>query len=268
MGALADLRGPSPLIQGFIRRFAAAYDVNLDEALVPAAGFDSFDDFFTRQLKPGARPLDEREQAVLSPADGKVEDLGTIGPHSTLHVKGTEYSVGELLGDDQAAEVFRDGRFFIVYLSPRDYHRVHVPVTGKVSWARHVPGTLLPVNSIGLRYFPGLFARNERVVTTQHSEQFGTVATIMVGAIGVGRITMRFDPRIVTNSGRDAGVIRYGDDGPELRRGEELGMFHLGSTAIVMLGADAPGEPYDFEVEEGQAVRMGQAVAVAQGRHG
>jgi phosphatidylserine decarboxylase len=189
-----------------------------------------------------------------------VEDLGRIEPNSRFFVKGFEYDAGELPGDPAEAERFRGGTFFIVYLSPRDYHRVHAPVDGRVRRARHVDGTLYPVNSIGLTYVPKLFARNERVVTVQAS-RFGEVATIMVGAIGVGRISMTFDPRIITNSGRPAQTVQYGDQGPTLTRGGEVGRFHLGSTAIVLLG---PGHGYRFAVESGDTVRMGQAVAVRE----
>ena len=260
MGRLADVTGPSPLVQAAIRTFVRAYDVNLDEAIVPPEGFESFDAFFTRELRPGARDIDGNAEAVVSPADGRVEDLGVVEKSSRFFVKGHEYDVGELLGAPEDAERFRGGSFFIVYLSPRDYHRVHAPVDGRVRYARHVDGTLFPVNSIGLNHVPRLFAQNERVTMVQAS-RFGDVATIMVGAIGVGRITTTFDPRIVTNGGTRAGELNYGDQGPALTRGGELGRFHLGSTAIVILG---PAHRFRFQIEAGTHVRMGQAVAVRE----
>ena len=260
MGRLADLTGPSPMVQAAIRTFVKAYDVNLDEAIVPAEGFESFDAFFTRELRPGARTIDMRADVVVSPADGRVEDFGDVESDSRFLVKGKDYDVGELLGAPEEAERFRGGTFFIVYLSPRDYHRVHAPVDGRVRYARHVDGTLYPVNSIGLSHVPRLFAVNERVVTMQAS-RFGDVATVMVGAIGVGRITTTFDPRIVTNRGQDAGLLDYREAGPALARGGEIGRFHLGSTAIVFLG---PNHRFRFEIEHGQHVRMGQALAVRE----
>jgi phosphatidylserine decarboxylase len=260
MGRLADVTGPSPLVQAAIRTFVRAYDVDLDEAIVPPDGFESFDDFFTRELRPGARVIDQRADVVVSPADGRVEDLGPIEDSSRFLVKGREYDVGELLESAADGERFRGGTFFIVYLSPRDYHRVHAPVDGRVRYARHVDGTLFPVNSIGLNHVPRLFARNERVVVVQGS-RFGDVATIMVGAIGVGRITTTFDPRIVTNYGKQAGELGYGDAGPALVRGGELGRFHLGSTAIVFLG---PEHKFRFAIQQGAHVRMGQAIAVRE----
>jgi phosphatidylserine decarboxylase len=260
MGRLADLTTPPALVQRAIRTFVKVYDVTLDEAIVPTEGFESFDAFFTRALKAGARTIDHRSDVVVSPADGRIEDLGRIEAHSSFRVKGFDYEVGELLGAAEEAALFQGGTFFIVYLSPRDYHRVHAPVDGRVKRVRHVDGTLYPVNSIGLTHVPKLFARNERVVTMQAS-RFGPVATVMVGAIGVGRISVSYDARITTNRGPVAGTFDYRDRGPALARGGEIGRFHLGSTAIVLLG---PNHPFSFEVEAGAQVRMGQAIAVRE----
>ncbi len=256
MGRLSDLTGPSALVRAVIDQFVRIYDVDMSDAIVPALGFGSFDAFFTRELKPGARLIDPRPSVIVSPADGRIEDMGAIEPGATFLVKGRTYDAAELLGDAKEADRFRGGSFFIVYLSPRDYHRVHAPVEGRVRTARHVDGTLLPVNSIGLTYFPNLFAQNERVVTIQSSPDLGDVATIMVGAIGVGRISMSFDPRIVTNQGRAVEAIDYAGHGPSLARGGQLGTFHLGSTAIVMVGPSK----LRFEQPAGAVVRVGQAI--------
>jgi len=261
MGRLSDITTPPALVRHGIQTFVRVYDVDMGEAVVPTGGFDSFDAFFTRELRPGARTVDMRADSIVSPADGRIEDFGPIERNSKLFVKGFEYDVGELLGAPEEAQRFQGGTFFIVYLSPRDYHRVHAPVDGRVRRTRHVDGTLYPVNSLGLNYIPKLFARNERVVTVQAS-RFGEVATIMVGAIGVGRISMSFDPRIVTNSGRPAQTLEFGEQGPTIPRGGELGKFHLGSTAIVLLG---PSHRFRAQVASGATVRMGQSVAVREG---
>lgn len=257
MGTFAGLRAPSPFLESAISTFARIYDVDLSEAVVPPGGFKTFDDFFTRKLVPGARPLDPDPNALLSPADGRLEDLGPVDERGTILVKGKPYEVRELLGDDTTD--FAGGSFFIVYLSPRDYHRVHAPVSGPVSELRHVAGTLYPVNAIGLEHVPSLFAVNERVAITQRSERFGRVTTIMVGAIGVGRISVCFDD-VVTNTPHTYGVRRYGDDGPPMDRGDELGTFHLGSTAIVFCEQNL-----SFEPPAGTSVRMGEAVQRAAG---
>ena len=258
LGAVAKTRAPQALVSRAIDAFVSAYDVDMEHAVVPAGGYRSFDDFFTRELVPGARPIDQDETAITSPADGKIEDFGPVDLEATVTVKGKPYRVGDLLGDVELGEGYQGGNYFIVYLSPRDYHRVHTPVGGRVVAARHVPGTLFPVNHIGTEFVPRLFARNERVCTLQDSPQHGAVVTIMVGAIGVGHISMSYDS-IETNVGRESGVKRYGSEGAYLERGAELGQFHLGSTAVVFL---PPGDPLEWCITPGQMVSMGQRIAV------
>ncbi len=260
LGGLAARSASPALLARAIDLYVKAYDVDLAEAVVPPGGFRSFDDFFTRRLVEGARPLEGDEATLVSPADGRVEDLGPVTAGGRIRVKGSDYSVGELLGDPADGARFEGGRFAVVYLSPRDYHRVHAPVAGRVVAARHVGGTLLPVNAFGLENYPQLFARNERVAMFQRSEGFGEVATVMVGAVGVGRISVSFDPTIMTNVGRGPTTVRYDPaSGPSLARGDELGMFHLGSTAIVFT---SPEHPVDLVPASGSTVRMGRALAV------
>jgi len=241
-----------------MRAYCRAYDIDLNDYQVPEQGFSTFDAFFTRHLKPGLRPLDPEPDALLSPADGRVEDIGPIEPGAKLTVKGHAYSVAELLADRWAASLYAGGQFAIVYLSPRDYHRVHAPVDGRVRAVRHVPGSLFPVNSIGLQHIPRLFARNERVVIEQNSAAHGPVTSVMVGAIGVGRISLAFDNELITNNGRAYGERIYlGQEGPQLNRGDELGTFHLGSTVILFSG---PGAGLAPVIRPGQRVRMGEAI--------
>ena len=262
MGRLADVTVPGVVLDPAIAAFVRLYGVDLSEAIVPPGGFASFDDFFTRRLQSGARPIDSDPRCVVSPADGRLEDMGAVDTSAQLTVKGQRYRVAELLGDAQAAEQYAGGTFFIVYLSPRDYHRVHAPVSGSVLKMRHIPGTLYPVNRIGLTHVPQLFARNERVAIVQDHAEFGEVTTVMVGAIGVGRISVTFDD-VVTNVVRDKGAVAgsrtYGTDGPPMTRGEELGVFHLGSTAIVFL-------PRQMSLlrSPGTKVRLGEAIARAE----
>lgn len=246
------------MLRAAISAYCRAYSIDLDDYEVPKGGFRTFDAFFTRQLKPGLRPLDPEPDALLSPADGRVEDIGTIEAGAKLLIKGHSYSVAELLADRWAASLYAGGQFAVVYLSPRDYHRVHTPVDGRVRAVRHVPGSLFPVNAIGLQHIPRLFARNERVVIEQSSAVHGPVTTVMVGAIGVGRISLAFDSELVTNNGRVYGERIYlGQEGPLLARGDELGTFHLGSTVIIFSG---PGAGLAPVCRPGQRVRMGEAV--------
>jgi len=239
-----------------IEAYTRAYDVDLQDAAVPPGGYQTFDEFFTRALVPGARPIAGGPETLVSPADGRVESCGPIESGSTFRVKGRSYSVDELLGEPGAR--FDGGCFAIVYLSPRDYHRVHAPVAGPVHTVRHVGGTLLPVNSFGVAAYPNLFARNERVVFFQGGAG-GEVATVMVGAIGVGRISVSFDPSVMTNVGRAPTTLRYPTaTAHELERGDELGKFHLGSTAIVLA---TPEVGASLLVRDDQVVRMGSGLA-------
>ena len=259
LGRLASAKTRRAVVDRAVRAYVRAYDVDLSDAVEPPGGYPTFDAFFTRALVPGARPVVGDGRTLVSPADGRVEDVGPISLGASgqrLFVKGREYSVGELLGED--AGRFEGGCFAIVYLSPRDYHRVHAPIAGSVTRVRHVGGTLLPVNSFGVAAYPNLFARNERVVVFQRGSR-GEVATILVGAIGVGRISMSFAPSVVTNVGRGPTTIDYpAASAPEIARGQELGMFHLGSTAIVVISPEWSAE---LSVEPGQVVRMGGALA-------
>lgn len=259
LGRMASAGVPTPILQRAIDLYVRAYQVDLSECDVPPGGWASFNEFFTRPLRDGCRPVDADPENLVSPADGLVEDCGVIDARATFRVKGRPYDVGELLGDPRDAYRYEGGRFAIVYLSPRDYHRVHAAVDGPVRVVRHVGGTLFPVNKIGLEHVPGLFAKNERVAVIQQSPTHGEVATILVGAIVVGSVTLTFDPAMRTNDGPPRGTVRYlpGRE-PTLVRGGELGAFQLGSTVIVLTTRDPEIE---LAVEPGTVVRMGQPLA-------
>lgn len=262
LGRVAAFPTSRAVLAQAIDLYVRAYDVAMDEAVVPPDGFQTFDEFFTRALRPGARPIAGDEGTLVSPADGLLEDVGPIEAGALLRVKGQEYEVGELLGDPADAARFVGGTFAVVYLSPRDYHRVHAPVSGAVHTVRHVGGTLLPVNRFGVASYPRLFARNERVAVFQGSERHGEVVSILVGAIGVGRISVAFDPSVMTNVGRGPTTQRYhADDAPRLARGDELGTFHLGSTVVLLVG---PEQRIELRVQAGERLRMGQAMAVRE----
>jgi phosphatidylserine decarboxylase len=246
------------VIDAAVRAFVRVYDVDLSEVAMPQGGFRTFDEFFTRRLVDGARVVDPDPRAVVSPADGRMEDLGAITADGQLMVKGQPYTVADLVGDPEAAATYEGGHYFIVYLSPRDYHRVHAPTCGSVQYVRYVPGTLYPVNRIGTEHIPQLFARNERLAIVQEGSVHGTVTTIMVGAIGVGRIGLSFD-EVQTNQGHTPGVRSYADAPIPLDRGDELGVFHMGSTAIVMT---PPECGLQIVAEPGALVRMGECIAI------
>ena len=258
LGQLTRDKAPEPVLDVAMRAYCRAYGVDLSECEVPREGYETFDAFFTRRLKPGMRPADPDLDTIVSPADGRVDDLGVIEPGATFHVKGRPYDVAELLDDPAAGAELEGGRFAVIYLAPRDYHRVHAPVSGPVVALRHIAGTLFPVNSIGFEHVPKLLARNERVAVHQRSERHGRITTVMVGAIGVGRISMSFDDSVLTNDGLAAGLRMYGEDPPVLQRGAELGVFHMGSTVVLLA---APHEPLSLLRSAGDRVRVGDALA-------
>lgn len=261
MGRVASLPAAQSLLARAIDVYVRAYRVDLEEAEIPPGGFRTFDEFFTRRLRPGSRPIEGGEETLVAPADGLIEDVGSVERGSILRVKGQRYEVGELLGDPADASRFEGGQFAVIYLSPRDYHRVHAAVGGPVHTVRHVGGTLLPVNRFGVESFPGLFARSERVTVFQRNERWGEVATILVGAIGVGRISIAFDSSIMTNVGRAPTTQRYDPShAPVLERGAELGVFHLGSTVVLLT---SPERSCSLLVRAGDRVRVGRAMAVS-----
>lgn len=243
-----------------IRRFVRAYDVDLAEAERAEGEYASFNDFFTRSLKPGARPLADAERFVLSPADGAVSQLGRITGGRIVQAKGREYSAAELLaGDPALAERFRDGSFVTVYLSPRDYHRVHMPVAGTLKQTRYVPGKLFSVNTATAGGVRDLFARNERLVSL-FDTALGQMAVVMVGAMIVAAIETVWDGRVEPH-GRavvERDFPAQGEGAVRLDAGAEMGRFLLGSTVVLMF---EPGRvEWLEELGELSVLKMGEAI--------
>jgi phosphatidylserine decarboxylase len=262
MGRLARVRAPRPVFRAAVDAFCRGYGVDLSDVDFPEGGFATFDDFFTRRLRPGTRPVSEEREVVVSPADGRVLECGRIEEGLRLVIKGRPYGLGELIGGTDEARSFEGGLFSVIYLNPADYHRVHAPVDGEATAVRHIAGTLFPVNDIGLNHVSSLFARNERVVFFQQSPLHGSVITVMVGAMGVGRITVSFDDAVQSNLGVTGGYYRYRPGEHVLSRGDELGVFHLGSTVILLMQR-AGGVSH--LVRAGERIRMGEPVARASG---
>lgn len=240
-GWLSDRPLPRPVLKRIIDAWVDVYGVDLAEAEIPAGGFPTLDAFFTRPLKAGLRPIDAGP-GLVSPADSVLKTFGTIDARARIpEVKGRSYGVAELLGPGWEPQAFVGGTFGVYYLSPRDYHRVHTPVAATLRAMTATDGRTYPVNALGVRRVEGLFAKNKRVVFRLESAH-GPLALVMVGATNVGRITA------------SAPV------GSVLARGAELGIFHLGST-VVLLTPKAAGLAFDG-VHEGELVRVGQRVMV------
>ena len=254
VGSLAESRTPW-IKDTFIRKFAERYQVNMSEAAEPDLGaYENFNAFFTRALKPGARPLDSRADSILCPADGAVSQLGPIQQDQIFQAKGHSYSLTDLLASELDVQPYIGGTFATVYLSPRDYHRVHMPMAGRLVKSVYVPGELFSVNTRTAEQVPNLFARNERLVA--HFEtSAGPMVVVLVGAMIVASIETVWGG--VERIGGDIRVTSFsGDKARILDRGAEMGRFRLGSTAIVLFGPDVMS--WDAHYQAGTPTRMGE----------
>ena len=243
---------------GIIRRFIRRYGVNMDEAAQPdPAAYASFNEFFTRALRPGVRPL--AEAPLLCPVDGAISQFGPIEGDQIFQAKGHRYRTTALVGGDaELAHRFEGGHFATIYLSPRDYHRIHMPCAGRLRRMIYVPGELFSVNPTTARGVPGLFARNERVVCV-FDGPLGPFILTLVGATIVGSMATAWHGVVNPPRTHDVRDWRYDDRSIELQRGEEMGRFLLGSTVVLLF----PAGPLHFNPAwaPGGAVRMGQAMA-------
>ena len=258
-GRIASARGGS-LTTRLIRWFIDRYGVDMTEAANPdPAAYATFNDFFTRALKPGARPIADAD--VVCPVDGAISQCGAIDGDAILQAKGHSYTVQALVGGDaDLARPFLGGHFATIYLSPRDYHRIHMPCAGRLTRMVHVPGDLFSVNPITARGVPGLFARNERVVCAFDHGAHGPWALVLVGATIVGSMATVWHG--VVNPPRPAQVRdwRYEHSPVVLGQGAEMGRFLLGSTVVLLFPR---GASFEFAPGWGPrvAVRLGQAMA-------
>ncbi len=258
-GVLAGARA-GPLTRWAIRRFVARYGVDMSEAANPDAGaYASFNDFFTRPLRDGARPL--ASSRWLCPVDGAISQFGRIERGSLFQAKGRHYDARTLLGGDATlAAAYENGHFATLYLSPRDYHRIHMPCDARLERMIHVPGDLFSVNPVTAAGVPGLFARNERVVCAFGTAD-GPMAMVLVGATIVGSMATVWHG--VVNPPRPGRVREWRYDGTpvELARGAEMGRFLLGSTVVMLFGTDSLR--FDPQWAPARAIRMGEAMAEA-----
>jgi phosphatidylserine decarboxylase len=250
---------PGAVRAGFLRRFARQYGIDVSEAEKPLEQYSGLQEFFTRRLRPEARPLPAEGDRVVSPADGTVIETGAVQAGRLHDAKGAGFTLADLLADAESARRLDGGSYLGTYLSPRDYHRVHAPAGGRVVAWHHVPGRLFPVNDRSVAREPGLFSKNERFVTLIEGEA-GLCAVVMVAAVGVGHITASYDPEVATHgNGFSNGEVRHKrfSDPVPIARGQELGVFNLGSTTIIVFEAKRvsldPRPP-------GSVIRMGEAI--------
>lgn len=267
-------RQESRLTPTVIRKFASAFDVNMNDAVEPdLASYRTFNEFFTRALKPEARSIASGEADIASPADGRVSAVGNIADARVFQAKGRDYSLLSLLGGDGAAtERLGNGRFSTIYLSPRDYHRLHMPLSGRLVRQTHVPGRLFSVGPHTVRALPDLFARNERVIA-QFETDHGLMALVLVGAMNVAAIETVWHGLVTPPQRNGISHIDYpaaavdGDTAVDaasvisLDRGAEMGRFNMGSTIIVLLENPAV---WRSDIQTGDAVSMGQLLGQTQ----
>lgn len=257
MGALARAEAGA-VTTAAIRWFVRHYRVDMNEAADPdVASYKTFNEFFTRALRPGARPVEAAD--LICPIDGAISQFGRIERDQIFQAKGHRYSTAALLAGDAAlASQFEDGEFVTLYLSPKDYHRIHMPCDGRLTRMTYVPGDLFSVNPATARGVPGLFARNERVVCMFEGPR-GPFAMVLVGATIVGSMATVWHGVVNPPRRPDVHTWRYDDRPMVLRRGEEMGRFLLGSTVVMLFPKDCMRFRADWAPE--RLVRMGEAMA-------
>jgi len=243
----------------FIKRIASHYGVNMEEAIdSDINAYPSFNHFFTRALKPGVRTIASNAGDIACPADGAVSQAGNITDGNIIQAKGQSYTAVDLLGgDEQRAAPFKNGKFTTIYLSPKDYHRLHMPLDGTLREMIHVPGRLFSVNAATANSVPRLFARNERVVAIFDTE-IGPMALVLVGAIFVASIETVWHGEVTPPTATSIQTWQYKDDAPQLKRGEELGRFNMGSTIIALFGENAMNWEEAFVA--GEKVQLGEKI--------
>ena len=242
-----------------IRSFVRMYDVNVDEVATDVPeGFATFNDFFTRELAEGARSVNDDSTSIVSPVDGTVSEAGSLNGNSILQAKGIEYTLDDLLAIDlENARGYSDGRFATIYLAPYNYHRVHMPIDGRLTAAHYVPGDLFSVNAATASLIPGLFARNERLNLTFETSR-GPATLIFVGALNVGSISTPWTGEILPRKRGVVETMSLGDAPRDLKKGDLLGWFNMGSTVILLL----PNGTAEWSegLVAGETVQMGESI--------
>ncbi len=257
-GVVSDLELPRP-VQGVVNQaFARLAGIDMDEAQGPPKEYRSLNAYFTRRLKEGARSLQpESPGALISPVDGRVGAFGAVESGTLLQAKGREYSLLDLVDSAEKADRFQGGHYITLYLSPRDYHRIHAPAAGRVDRISYIPGHLFPVNPFAVENVDELFAVNERLITYLATETFGDVAVIKVGATCVGRITLSFQGFQTNQRFARRQEIDVLEEIP-MAAGQELAAFNLGSTVILLI--EEEGFRFADSVVGGAMMRVGEVL--------
>lgn len=257
LGFLARRRVPRWLLRPVLRAYCKGFGVELGEAARPLEAYRTFDDFFTRELRDGLRPVDPDPAALTSPVDARVYMAGAVDAGTILQAKGVPYTVAALLGSADDARPFDGGTFVTAYLSPKDYHRIHWPLSGRVERIRHLPGDLWPVNDRALAGVPGLFARNERVAILGRTATGAAFAMVPVGALNVGSIGLEFHAtRTNRPLRRSPRTVEFAPP-LEVERGARAAWFSFGSAVVLLL---SPAAGRLDAVEPGTTLRVGRRI--------
>lgn len=237
-----------------INRYHKFYHIDMTDALEPnPVNYPTFNEFFTRKLKPSARPIISNKKTIVSPVDGKIWQIGQIDDNLLISAKGKNFTLGQLLANNQDAIQFHNANFAVLYLAPSNYHRVHMPVHGKLLLMRYIPGRLFSVNPNTVEYIPDVFARNERVIVV-----FGTMAMVLVGAMIVGSIETSWAGVVMPNKQNRITEWDYTKQEIIFERGAEIGNFKLGSTVILLFPERTI--QWNQTLQNGNAIKMGQSL--------
>ncbi len=255
MGSLADRGWPGWLLRGVIRCYVRIYRIDMGQFQAPPDGFATFNEFFTRPLRPDARPVEPAPDRAVSPVDGRVGASGKITHGRLIQAKGLDYGLAELLAGGAEEETYEGGSFLTLYLSPRDYHRIHSPCAGRALRYAYTPGELWTVGPSGVGSVPGLFTRNERLLTVLDTA-WGEVLLIAVGAMVVGRIKVTYGAITSNLAGAQPAAATLAKPYP-LAKGQELGRFELGSTVILIFPRGAVELD---DLQAGQPLLLGQGI--------
>ncbi len=252
LGKWAEWKSPRWLVKMGIRIFSRIYHI-AEHEIMPSE-FHTFNEFFTRALKPECRPISQDTSIVVSPVDAHIGGFGTIQENTLFQAKGIVYSLEKLVLEEQYVQYFQNGSYITLYLSPHDYHRIHTPVSGYVREMYHIPGRLYPVNRFAVANVPGLFTLNERVITLLEHECLGKIAVIKIGATVVGKIQVTYDQC----QAHCKNIVHRTYSGISLNKGQELGRFQLGSTVILLF----QNQKIKFlELQTGQEIQLGNPIA-------
>lgn len=255
-GTVSDVELPPPVQSTVNRVFASFAGVDLSESEQTPDAYPSLNAFFTRKLREGARAVSTREpESVVSPVDGVLGQHGRIVDNTLIQAKGREYRLVDLVDSGRQRHVFDGGHYATLYLSPRDYHRIHSPTSGEVSHVSYIPGHLFPVNPFAVRNIDEVFAVNERLISYIENPKMGRVGVVKVGATCVGRIGVSFHDIETNHQFRRRRELELAEPVP-IGHGDELGIFNLGSTVILLI--EHPDFVFDDTLEEGEHLKMGR----------